>query len=104
MGGISSGLQNAGMSDRPLRLADSPQHYASGPGSNAPTPRLRRKGSNASSNHDTYSPELQRLERSYMGSNSTFAEYGSSNYTTSTNDHYSRVQQESPYLSRADYR
>ena len=105
MGGIAPGLPNAVLSDKPLRFTDSPQHYATGTGSNVPTPNPRRKMSTAS-NDNTYSPEMQRIDRLppvYMDSSSAFPDYGPPGYTLVPSDYYNRLQ-ESVYNAPTDYK
>ncbi|XP_043672630.1 mitogen-activated protein kinase kinase kinase 11-like isoform X2 [Vespula pensylvanica] len=81
MGGIAPGLPPSVIPDKPLRFTDSPQHYVSSSGSNAPTPSPRRKSS-STSNEDTYPPDTGRVERIergptiYMGNVAPFPDYG----------------------------
>ena len=86
MGGIAPNLPSAILSDKPLRFTDSPQHYTSSTGgSNAPTPNPRRKSS-STSNEETYSSEVARIERipvTYMGNDPPFPDYGPPMYTIS---------------------
>lgn len=81
MGGIAPGLPPSVIPDKPLRFTDSPQHYVSSSGSNAPTPSPRRKSS-STSNEDTYPSDTVRIERIergptiYMGNVAPFPDYG----------------------------
>ncbi|XP_035732715.1 mitogen-activated protein kinase kinase kinase 11-like [Vespa mandarinia] len=81
MGGIAPGLPPSVIPDKPLRFTDSPQHYVSSSGSNAPTPSPRRKSS-STSNEDTYPSDTGRVERIergptiYLGNVASFPDYG----------------------------
>ncbi|XP_043481573.1 mitogen-activated protein kinase kinase kinase 11-like isoform X2 [Leptopilina heterotoma] len=89
MGGIAPGLSPAMLSDKPLRFTDSPQHYTNSTGSNAPTPSPRRKSS-STSNEETYSSEVARIERTptaYMGGN-LLPDYGQQMYPLVAQDYY----------------
>ncbi|XP_012281138.1 mitogen-activated protein kinase kinase kinase 11 [Orussus abietinus] len=106
MGGIAPGLPPAVMPDKPLRFTDSPQHYASGTGSNAPTPSPRRKSS-STSNEEAYSPEMGRIDRLervptiYMGNTTSFPDYGPPMYAVVPPEYYRPP--ESAYFVHTDY-
>lgn len=108
MGGVPAVLPPSGLlADKPLRFTDSPQHYAvgGGSGSNVPTPSPRRKNSVTSNSEEVYSPELARIERlppAYVGSQTTFPDYGPPVYTMLTGGEYFRPV-ESGYLAPTDY-
>ncbi|XP_076243498.1 mitogen-activated protein kinase kinase kinase 10 isoform X2 [Calliopsis andreniformis] len=93
MGGIAPGLPPSVMPDKPLRFTDSPQHYASSTGSNAPTPSPRRKNS-STSNEDVYTHDPGRVDRMervptiYMGNVAPFPDYGPPMYTVVPPEYY----------------
>ena len=103
MGGIAPGLPPAMLSDKPLRFTDSPQHYTSNTGSNVPTPNPRRKSS-STSNEDTFSSEIARIERiptGYMGNAPAFPDYGPPVYTVVPPEYYRPP--EPGYFVSSDY-
>lgn len=106
MGGIAPGLPPSVMPDKPLRFTDSPQHYASSTGSNAPTPSPRRKNS-STSNEDVYAHDagradrLERVPTIYMGNVAPFPDYGPPVYTVVPPEYYRPP--ESTYFVPTDY-
>ncbi|XP_076671235.1 mitogen-activated protein kinase kinase kinase 11 isoform X1 [Andrena cerasifolii] len=106
MGGIAPGLPPSVMPDKPLRFTDSPQHYASSTGSNAPTPSPRRKNS-STSNEDVYAHDagradrLERVPTIYMGNVAPFPDYGPPVYTVVPPEYYRPP--ESTYFVSTDY-
>ncbi|XP_043503571.1 mitogen-activated protein kinase kinase kinase 11-like isoform X5 [Polistes fuscatus] len=103
MGGIAPGLPPSIITDKPLRFTDSPQHYVSSTGSNAPTPSPRRKSS-STSNEDTYPSETGRVERIergptvYRGNVALFPDYGPPMYSVVPSAR--RNPPESPYFEQ----
>ncbi|XP_020707621.1 mitogen-activated protein kinase kinase kinase 11-like isoform X1 [Athalia rosae] len=106
MGGIPPGLPSNVMPDKPLRFTDSPQHYATSANTNAPTPSPRRKSS-STSNDDTYSPEIGRIDRIervptiFMGNIAAIPDYGPPVYAVVPTEYYR--PSESPYFVHSDY-
>ncbi|XP_047355780.1 mitogen-activated protein kinase kinase kinase 11-like isoform X2 [Vespa velutina] len=105
MGGIAPGLPPSVIPDKPLRFTDSPQHYVSSSGSNAPTPSPRRKSS-STSNEDTYPSDTGRVERIervptiYLG-NVPFPDYGPPVYAVVSS--VRRNPPDTPYFVHPDY-
>lgn len=98
MGGIAAILP-----DKPLRFTDSPQHNISNTGSNAPTLSPRRKSS-STSNEDTYSSEVARIERipiAYMGNAPSFPDYGPPMYSVISQEYFRPP--EPGYFVSSDY-
>ncbi|XP_015179869.1 PREDICTED: mitogen-activated protein kinase kinase kinase 11-like isoform X3 [Polistes dominula] len=106
MGGIAPGLPPSVIPDKPLRFTDSPQHYVSSTGSNAPTPSPRRKSS-STSNEDTYPSDTGRVERIeraptiYLGNVAPFPDYGPPVYSVVPS--VRRNQPEPSYFVHPDY-
>ncbi|XP_014615638.1 PREDICTED: mitogen-activated protein kinase kinase kinase 11-like isoform X2 [Polistes canadensis] len=105
MGGIAPGLPPSVITDKPLRFTDSPQHYVSSTGSNAPTPSPRRKSS-STSNEDTYPSDTIRAERIERGTalymaNAPFPDYGPPVYSIAPS--VRRNPPESSYFVHPDY-
>lgn len=106
MGGIPPGLPLNVMPDKPLRFTDSPQHYATSGTTNVPTPSPRRKSS-STSNDDTYSPDIGRIDRVergptiFMGNIAAIPDYGPPVYAVVPTEYYRPP--ESAYFVHSDY-